>query len=63
MTEPMVVRIDFRAYTDADGYEHVDGWTFSPPEDMTRDDIAQLLTDNGFKRTYNCQDQDEPLNN
>ena len=63
MVEPelMVIRLDFREYQD-DGHTHVDSWTFAPPEEMTREDIAKMLTDKGFERVDNYQDQDEPLN-
>ena len=61
MTPQMVVRIDFAEYVDDEGYTHIDSWTFLPPENMTREDIAKMLVDKGFKRTDNFQDQDEPL--
>ena len=58
---PMVVRLDFAEYEDDDGYTHVNGWTFAPPEEMTREAIAEMLLDKGFKRIDNYQDQDDAL--
>ena len=57
----IVVRLDFREYVDSEGYIHVDSWTFSPPEDMTREDIAAMLQDKGFKRVDNYQDHLDAL--
>ena len=60
--ELMVLRLDWREYEDDLGIVHLDSWTFAPLERMTRDDIAKMLTDKGFERVDNYQDQDEPLN-
>ena len=44
-------------------YDVVDSWTFTAPDGLSRDDIAEALLELGFLRIDNYQDHLEPLDN